>query len=110
VADVVRSVVNSADMGESDHADDEKTQSHRQHSLSDNVRADSDIGETGGLGLLHLILAKIFILARNKRGRDPNFSVAGSHPGSLGGNSLSLPGVSAAILRVPPPETPPDGH
>jgi len=37
VADVVRGIMNGADMGEANHPDDENAQGHRQHSLSDNV-------------------------------------------------------------------------
>jgi hypothetical protein len=107
VADVVRGIMNGADMGEANHPDDEKAQGHRQHSLSDNVRADS--GQMGGLGLLHVYPRRRYsFLAQKACERDLNFLAAGRRPGWSGGNFLSLQLVSAAISRERPPETPRD--
>jgi hypothetical protein len=54
VADVVRGVMDRADMREADDADDEKAESHCQYSLSDNAGVGGDGGQMGGPGLLHV--------------------------------------------------------
>jgi hypothetical protein len=63
----------------------------------------------GGMGLLHVHPRRRYsFLAQKGRERDLNFLAGGRRPGSLDGNSLSLPPVSAAILHGPRPETPLD--
>jgi hypothetical protein len=37
VADIVRGVVDGADVREANHTDDEKAESHRQNSLNDHI-------------------------------------------------------------------------
>jgi hypothetical protein len=54
VANIVRGIVNRADMREADHADNEKAERHRQYSLRNNVGVDGGGGQMGGLGLLHV--------------------------------------------------------
>src|SRR4029077_14094058 len=59
VANIVRRVMNRADMREADHADNEKAERHRQHSLRNNVGVDGGSGQMGGLGLLHVYPRRI---------------------------------------------------
>jgi hypothetical protein len=54
VADIVRGVMNGADVREADDADNEKTKGHRQHGLNDHARIGGESGQVGGLGLLHV--------------------------------------------------------
>jgi len=54
VADIVRGVMNGADVREADDADNEKTKGHRQHGLNDHARIGNESGQVGGLGLLHV--------------------------------------------------------
>ena len=44
MADIVRGVMNGADMRKADYADNEKAKGHRQHSLDNHVRIGGDGG------------------------------------------------------------------
>ena len=78
VADIVRRVVNRADVREADHTDNEKAERHCQYGLSDNAGAGGDGGQMGGLGLWHVDPhRRCAYLPENTARRDPKFSIAG---------------------------------
>jgi hypothetical protein len=79
MADVMGGVVDGADVREADHANDEKAQSHRQHSLSDRVRVDGGSGQLSGLGMLHVvsILGDDIRFSPERPQARPNFAIVG---------------------------------
>jgi hypothetical protein len=56
VANIVRGVVNGADVRETDDPDDEEAKGHGQHGLHEHARIGGDSWQVGGLGLLHVNL------------------------------------------------------
>jgi len=59
MADIVSGVVNDIDMRKADHTNNEQAETHRQHSLNNDVDALGGNRQMSGMGLLHVKLLRM---------------------------------------------------